>query len=277
MINITTLCENTASVDCIAEWGLSILIDVDGFKILFDTGGGLSIIHNAQVMGVNFSDIDKIVLSHGHFDHTGGLSDVLKLKAGIVDVIAHPDIWTLKYSCKKDFQDRYIGMQYSRAHLEGSGARFKLSKEPIWINDNIVTSGEIPMLTDYENIDNNLFVKEHSEFKPDFLGDDLSLGIKTEAGLIIILGCSHRGMINNIKHLQKVTNEKRVFCVVGGTHLMAGSNERILKTIEDLKKIDIQKLGVSHCTGFMASSMLFQHFPNAFFNNNAGTEFVLPY
>ena len=277
MINITTLSENTATVDCVAEWGLSILIDVDGFKILFDTGAGHSVIHNAQLMGIDFSSIDKIILSHGHFDHTGGLSDILKRRAQNVDVIGHPDIWTLKYSCNKEYGDRYIGMQHSRAHLEGSGAQFKLSKEPVWLTDNIVTSGEVPMITDYETIDANLFVKQGLEFKPDLFADDLSLGIKTELGLVIILGCSHRGVINIIRRMQDVTQEERVFCVVGGTHLMAASDERISRTIEDLKKINIQRLGVSHCTGFKASAELFKHFPEAFFNNNSGLQFSLPF
>ena len=116
MINIKTLSENTATIYSIAEWGLSIFIDVDGYKILFDTGAGQALIHNAQIQGIDFSLIDKIVLSHGHFDHTGGLADLLKIRASSISVIGHPDIWTAKYSCKKDEKDRYIGIQYSKEH-----------------------------------------------------------------------------------------------------------------------------------------------------------------
>ncbi len=217
------------------------------------------------------------MISHGHFDHTGGLSDILKLRAEPIDIVGHPDIWALKYSCRKGLKNRYIGIEHNREHLEGLGAEFKLSKEPVWLTDRIVTSGEIPIVTDYENIEDNLFVREDSELRPDPFADDLCLGIKTDVGLVIILGCSHRGMINNIRQLQKVTKEDRVICVVGGTHLMAGTDDRILRTIRDISEIEIQKLGVSHCTGFNASAKLFQHFPEAFFNNNAGTKFSLPF
>ena len=275
MIDITTLSENSATVDCVAEWGLSILIEVDGFTILFDTGAGNSLIYNAQVKGVDFSKVDKIVLSHGHFDHTGGLSDFLKIRKTEIEIVGHPEIWAKKYSCNKDMRDRYIGIQHSREHLEGSGAKFKLSKEPVWLTENIVTSGEIPMKTDYEDIDSNLFVKNESGFIPDSFADDLCLGIKTQLGLVVVLGCSHRGLINNILRMQEVAKEDKVYCVIGGTHLMASSNQRLSRTIEDLKKIGIQRLGVSHCTGFNASAQLFKHFPNAFFNNNAGTKFSL--
>jgi 7,8-dihydropterin-6-yl-methyl-4-(beta-D-ribofuranosyl)aminobenzene 5'-phosphate synthase len=275
MINITTLCENTASVSCIAEWGLSILIDVDGFKILFDTGGGLSIVHNALALGVDFSKIEKIVLSHGHFDHTGGLSDVLKYRKNRIQVLGHPDIWSLKYSCKNESQDRYIGIEHNQKYLEGLGADFILSKEPVWLTDRVVTSGEISISTEYEDMDDNLFIKENSEFKLDPLADDLCLGIKTEKGLVVILGCSHRGIINNILQLQKVTKEKRVHCVIGGTHLYAASDERIKKTIKDLKTMNVQMIGVSHCTGFNASVQIMQNFPDVFFNNNAGTQIDL--
>jgi 7,8-dihydropterin-6-yl-methyl-4-(beta-D-ribofuranosyl)aminobenzene 5'-phosphate synthase len=276
VIRIKTLCENTASLNCISEWGLSILTDVDGFKILSDTGGGLSIIHNAKAMGVDFSDIDKVVISHGHWDHAGGLPEVLQGRADAIDVIGHPDIWSSKYSYKEGSKEQYIGIQYNREYLESLGARFKLSSEPVWITDNIVTTGEVSMITEYESIDENLLVKNESGFQPDPLADDTSIGIKTDDGLVIILGCSHRGMINNIRQLQKITKEDRVSVVIGGTHLMAASDERISKTIEDLRKLDIKKLGVSHCTGFKACTQLYKHFPDTFFNNNAGSEISLP-
>jgi len=275
MINITTLTENTATLGCIAEWGLSLFIDVDGYKILFDTGGGLSAIYNAKVLDVDLTDIDKIVISHGHFDHTGGLLDILKLKNGRTDVLGHPDMWSKKYSCKKDLGDRFIGIQADKTQFEKAGANFKLSKEPVWLNDNIVISGEIPMITDFEEIDSNLFVKHNDELIPDPLADDQSIGIKTEKGLVIILGCSHRGMINNIMQLQKLTKEEKVFCVIGGTHLIAATDHRIAMTIKALDNINMEKLGVSHCTGFKASAELYKHFPDVFFNNNAGTRITL--
>ena len=95
-IKITTLSENSAGLGSLAEWGLSMLVEADSMKVLFDTGASISAVHNAQLLGVDLSAVDQIVLSHGHYDHTGGLREVL-VRTGKKQVIAHPDIWGRKY------------------------------------------------------------------------------------------------------------------------------------------------------------------------------------
>jgi 7,8-dihydropterin-6-yl-methyl-4-(beta-D-ribofuranosyl)aminobenzene 5'-phosphate synthase len=275
-IRITTLSENTANYGFFAEWGLSILAEVDGLRILLDTGLSTSVVHNAGVLGIDLSGIDYIVLSHGHADHTGGLRDVLRL-TGEVKVIAHPDIWTPKYTCRDEkSKGQYIGIPYPRDELESLGARFNLTRKPARISDNIITTGEIPMVTDYEEIENNLFVKENGKLLPDPLADDLALVIDAEFGLVIISGCAHRGIVNTLRQAQKSTGKELVYAVIGGTHLFRSSKERIDKTIADLKAMGIQRLGVSHCTGYRASAWLLQEFGDVFFPNNAGTSFSLP-
>jgi 7,8-dihydropterin-6-yl-methyl-4-(beta-D-ribofuranosyl)aminobenzene 5'-phosphate synthase len=273
-INITTLAENTAIIGSIGEWGLSILIEADDKCILLDTGGPqLSAIHNAQILGIDFRTIDLIVLSHGHFDHTGGLKDIL-LRRGPVDIIAHPDIWNRKYSFKEDNR-RYIGIPFLKEHMESLGARFILSDDPVWITDNIVTSGVVPFSTDYEETDQTLYVKEQDNAVRDTFTDDLSLAVKTDMGLAVFLGCAHRGMMNIIDHFQKITGDECIYSVVGGTHLISASPERLNRTIADLKKIGIHKLGVSHCTGFEASARLATEFKDIFFLNSAGNRLKL--
>jgi len=275
-IRITTLSENTADYGFLAEWGLSILVEADGLRILMDTGLSFSAVHNAQLMGIDLSTIDRIVLSHGHADHTGGLREVLRRRGG-VEIIAHPDIWTSKYTRRDgQAQEQFIGVPFSREELEGCDARFLLTIEPIHINDRIMTTGEIPMLTSYEEIENNLFTKEGSVLHPDKLADDLALIIDTDFGLVVILGCAHRGIVNTLRHAQKLTGKELVYAVIGGTHLFRASEERIGQTIADLKEMGIQRLGVSHCTGFHASARLAQEFEDAFFLNNAGTRLILP-
>jgi len=275
-IRITTLSENTATDGFLAEWGISILIEVDGMKILVDTGLSFSAVHNAKLLGVDLSTIDRIVLSHGHDDHTGGLRDVLKIK-GEVEVIAHPDVWTPKYVRRDEkSQEQYIGIPFSREELESWGARFNLSREPVHITDNVLTTGEIPMLSSYEKIEDNLFVKENDTLCQDQLADDLALVIDTDFGLVVILGCAHRGIVNTLRQAQQLTGKELVYAVIGGTHLYRASKERIEKTIVDLKKMGVQRLGVSHCTGFHAAARMAQEFEGAFFLNNAGTCFTLP-
>lgn len=273
-IKITTLSENTAGLGVLAEWGLSILVEGDGVRILLDTSQSITVAHNAQLLSIDLSEIDKLVISHGHYDHTGGMKDVLA-QTGAIDVIAHPDMWTEKYAIYGDFQ-RYIGIPFAREELESLGASFQLTKDPVWITDNIVTTGEIPMTNDYEQIDAGMFIKVGDSFEPDQLLDDLALGIKTEAGLVIVLGCGHRGMVNTIRHLQQITGEQRVYGVLGGTHLISATPERLALTTADLRQIGVQKLGVSHCTGFNASCWLANEFPNEFFMNNSGTVLELP-
>jgi 7,8-dihydropterin-6-yl-methyl-4-(beta-D-ribofuranosyl)aminobenzene 5'-phosphate synthase len=271
-IQITTLSENTAGrVNLLAEWGLSILIEADDHKILLDTGLSFSAAYNAITLGIDLSRISKIVFSHGHFDHTGGLPYILKAVKGKVEVIAHPDIWALKYARRPEGSMEYIGVPFSREAATTLGASFNMTKEPVRITENIVSSGEIPMITEYEKIDPMLYVKEKGELKPDPLWDDQALILKSKKGLIIILGCAHRGIINTIKHAQKLTGVEPVYAVIGGTHLVTASPQRISLTIAELSRFGIQRLGVSHCTGLPAAAILAQTFGKAFFFNNAGT------
>jgi 7,8-dihydropterin-6-yl-methyl-4-(beta-D-ribofuranosyl)aminobenzene 5'-phosphate synthase len=275
-IQITTLSENTvASMNLLAEWGLSILVDTDGYKILLDTGLSFAAAYNAISLGIDLSRIDKIVFSHGHLDHTGGLLHILKMVKGKVEVIAHPDIWALKYARRPERVEEYIGVPFPKEAAETLGASFNLTKEPVWLSENIVTSGEIPMITEYEKIDPNLYVKEKDELKPDPLWDDQALFLKSEKGLIIILGCAHRGIINTIRYAQKLTGVELVYAVIGGTHLISASQQRMDLTIAELLSSGVQRLGVSHCTGLPASAILAHVFGKAFFFNNAGTRINL--
>ncbi len=275
-VKITTLSENTANYGFWAEWGLSILVEADGKNILVDTGLSTSAVQNAMTLGIDFAKIDCIVLSHGHTDHTGGLREVLKL-TGEIEVIAHPDIWTQKYTRRDSGgKAQYIGVPYPRDELESLGARFNLTTEPVHISENILTTGQIPMVTDYEAIEDNLFIKENGTLIPDPLADDLALVIDTYFGLVVILGCAHRGIVNTLRQARKITGKDLVYAVIGGTHLFRASEERVTKTIADLQTMGVQRLGVSHCTGYRASASLFQKFGDIFFPNNAGTRFTLP-
>jgi 7,8-dihydropterin-6-yl-methyl-4-(beta-D-ribofuranosyl)aminobenzene 5'-phosphate synthase len=282
-LRVTTLSENTAGmnentaglVNFLAEWGLSILVETDEVNVLLDTGQSISTAYNADILGIDLSRIDRIVLSHGHFDHTGGLRQVLRKMGKKVEIIAHPDIWEVKYS-RREGKDRYIGIPFLRQELEGLGASFNLTTKPVRITNNIMTTGEIPMVTDFEEIDPELVIKENNGWQPDKLLDDQALVISTEPGLIVILGCAHRGIINTLYHAQQLTGVKQVYAILGGCHLFSASQERIQSTITALKELGVQKLGVSHCTGLPAAAIMAQEFGDRFFFNNAGTTINLP-
>ena len=273
-VRITTLSENTAQLGFIGEWGLSILVETQSAKVLLDTGLSTSAVYNADLMGIDFSTIDAIVLSHAHGDHTGGLRDVLRRVRKQVQVIAHPDIWIPKYVVYGEMS-RYAGIPYMKEDLESLGASFNLTKKPFKISDDIMTTGEIEMTTDYETIDDRLCVKKGDRMIPDALADDLAMVVKTTEGLVLITGCAHRGIINTVRQVQKLTGEQYIHTIIGGTHLMVASPERIEKTANGLKELGLQRLGVSHCTGFNASAALAKEFSEVFFLNNAGTQITL--
>jgi len=275
-LTLTTLCENTAGrYGFMAEWGLSILVQADGMNVLFDTGANYAAVRNADKLGVDLRAVDKIVLSHAHADHTGGLREVL-MRTGPKEVIAHPAIWELKYT-KRAYENReaFIGIPFTREELEYFGASFTFRKEPVYVSENIVTTGEIVQKTDFEAIEPTFKVKVEGGFRHDPVPDDLALIVRTKEGLVIVLGCAHRGLINTIRHAQMITGEQRVHTVVGGTHLYPKIDEQVEKAISALQEIGVKKIGVSHCTGFHASVRLAQEFGDRFFQNNAGTIYTL--
>jgi len=276
-VKITTLSENTAGGGCLGEWGLSMFVEADGKKILFDTGGGFSSIYNANLMGVDLTTAECIVLSHGHYDHTGGLRNVLMRMRKKIDIYAHPDVWARKYGCMESGPERYVGIPFPREALEALGGDFKLSPEPVKLSENIITTGFVPMTNDYEIIEKYLTVKENGELKQDSLDDDQAMVIDTDFGLVVILGCSHHGIVNTLHHATKITGKDLIYAAIGGTHLVHASRERQEKTAAALIEMGVQYLGVSHCTGFRASAYLAQVFGDRFFQNNAGTQLMLPF
>jgi 7,8-dihydropterin-6-yl-methyl-4-(beta-D-ribofuranosyl)aminobenzene 5'-phosphate synthase len=275
-IRLTTLSENSAGrPGFCAEWGLSFFVEADNRKILFDTGAGNAVLHNADRLGIDIPAATPIVLSHAHADHTGGLDPVLR-RTGKTRVIAHPAIWESKFT-RRPYEDAAtdIGIPYTRQALEGLGADFELSREPVQISENIWTTGEIPMVTSFESIEPIFLVRENGSYRPDTIPDDQALVLRSEKGLVIVLGCAHRGMINTIHHAQAITGEQKVHTIVGGTHLFPKTEAQKDQAIAALRKMGIAKIGVSHCTGFDASMRLSREFGDDFFLNNAGNIYML--
>jgi 7,8-dihydropterin-6-yl-methyl-4-(beta-D-ribofuranosyl)aminobenzene 5'-phosphate synthase len=276
-VRITTLSENAAKKGgFLAEWGLSLLIEVGQTTVLLDAGAGISTVHNADLLGIDLSRVDVIVLSHGHYDHTGGLRDVLRRMKKEISVIAHPDIWAPKYARDQGSPARYIGIPFQRRELEGLGAVFNLATEPLPITEGIMTTGEVPMTSEFEAIDAGMFVREDNRWQPDRLLDDQGLVITTEAGLVVMLGCAHRGMINTIHHARQITGVDEVYAVIGGSHLVSATEAGLWLTIAALQDMDVKRLGLCHCTGMTAAAVLAVEFGDRFIFNPAGTVIELP-
>ncbi len=270
-MRITTLVENTVNKpDLLAEHGLSILLESDSEAMLFDTGQCHALLHNARMMGIDLSKVGKIVLSHGHSDHTGGLGDALKASGG-AQVYGHPNILDEKYS-KRKCEQRSIGMPYTRNSLGLMGAELHLSEMPIQITDSIRTTGEVSRLTDFETIPDRLCVMKDGILSRDDLMDDLSLIVNGQEGVAVIMGCGHSGVINTLTQVQHMMGDCPIRIVVGGIHLIDATDERINKTVHELKKFNIEKLALCHCTGMLAMIKLYESFGDRVIFNHVGTQ-----
>jgi 7,8-dihydropterin-6-yl-methyl-4-(beta-D-ribofuranosyl)aminobenzene 5'-phosphate synthase len=271
---ITILCENLVGKRIgSGEHGFSAFIETDQGNYLFDTGNGHSVVSNSLILNKDLKSIRKIFLSHGHDDHTGGLPEVLKLK-GKVDVHAHPHVFLDRIAVLKEGNretKRFIGIHYKKRYLESLGANFVFNTDFWEVKKGLFLTGEVPRKTAFEKPDPRLFAEVDEKTTQDIFLDDQSLILDTEKGLILILGCAHSGMINIVQHVIAKTGREKFYAILGGTHLDFLTPEQLEESIRSLKKMTIEKIGVSHCTGMRAAFRLHQEFGERFFYGCVGS------
>ncbi len=269
---LTVLCENSVAgpFGLTGEHGWAIHADIFGRSILFDTGQGQGIIPNSRLLDIDLKKLDTIVLSHGHYDHTSGLPDVLR-QCGEIDIYCHPDCFLDRYWVK-DGDSREIGMRYKRSYLESLGGRFRFIREFTEIFEGIYLTGEVPRVTVFEPVDPNMKVPgPDGTLIQDELLDDQSMIIDGEEGLIIVLGCAHAGLVNILTHVAAHLPDRPIHTVIGGTHLGFAGNEQFEQTMLALDKYAIKRLGAGHCTGLANSARLFNHLGDRYFFSAVGT------
>ncbi len=272
-VKATVLCENTvfSNIGAIAEHGWSVFLETGQGNFLFDTGQGKALVNNANYFNKDLAAIDGIILSHNHVDHTGGLMEAVAIAARKpVTVYAHPNLFAPAYLIRGG-TSKYIGVPFSRSELESHGACFSFNTGFTEIAPHIYVTGEVPRLTDFEQGDDDIVVKTAAGYDKDPVTDDQSIVIKTDQGLFIILGCSHAGIINILAYACQKTGEDRIHTVIGGTHLWSVSENQKARTVQALQQMGIERLGVSHCTGFEVSMRLLGAFGPKFFFCNVGT------
>jgi 7,8-dihydropterin-6-yl-methyl-4-(beta-D-ribofuranosyl)aminobenzene 5'-phosphate synthase len=273
---ITILCENTVGrVIGSGEHGFSAFIETDHGTFLFDTGNGHGVVSNSLALNKDLRTVRKIFLSHGHNDHTGGLPEVLKL-TGKVDVHAHPHIFLDRIALIKGEEKemrRFAGLIYKKTYLEFLGANFILNQDFREVRGGMFLTGEVPRQTPFEKNDSRLYAEIDGKLVQDTLMDDQSLVLDTGKGLILVLGCAHSGMMNIIHHVMTKTGKQKFNAILGGTHLDFLTPEQLEESIRALKPMEIEKIGVSHCTGMRAASRLHQEFGDRFVYGCVGTVF----
>jgi 7,8-dihydropterin-6-yl-methyl-4-(beta-D-ribofuranosyl)aminobenzene 5'-phosphate synthase len=267
---ITVLCENTVGPvsGTLGEHGFAALLEGEGLSILFDTGMGETLLRNAQRMNRDLHQVEQVVLSHGHCDHSGGLLPLLR-NCGGKEVYAHPAVFSRRYRVKDNGESIPIGMPFDEAFLRGMKADFNLDHRFREIASGVFLTGEVPRKTAFEKGDRGMFLDpEGREVDP--LEDDQALVIKTSKGLVLLLGCCHAGVVNTIEYVREKTGEERVYAVIGGTHLNFSSHDQTEATVRALRSFGIGKISASHCTGFAASIRLQREFPREFHPANVG-------
>ena len=262
---ITILCENSVGAisDTLGEHGFSALIEpAGGAPLLFDTGQGATLLHNARRMNKDLATARNVVISHGHYDHAGGLLTLLQAH-GSREVFGHPGIFALRHRLKDSGERIDIGMPHGRKVLEDAGAAFNLSTEFREIAPGMFLTGQVPRLTSFETGDQGLYRGCDSR-EVDITPDDQSLVLDTEKGLVVVLGCCHAGLINTLSHISAEMERSDFYAVIGGTHLGFCVADQLEQTLAALKKTGLRKLVPGHCTGFSATARLFREFPREF-------------
>ncbi|KYC45486.1 MAG: 7,8-dihydropterin-6-methyl-4-(beta-D-ribofuranosyl)-aminobenzene-5'-phosphate synthase [Candidatus Methanofastidiosum methylothiophilum] len=250
------------------EHGLSFLIE-NKEKILFDTGRTFEVLnHNLEILGEKKEDISKVFISHGHYDHTGGLIDIIKYSGA--KLYAHPSIFDQKYK-KTTTESKYIGVPFKKKDLP----EIYLTEESIELSKNIYTTGEIERTFDFEKVSTSFLKKLGPKYDHDSIPDDQAIVIKTNVGGVVILGCNHSGLLNTIEHSKDLIGDD-VFLVLGGTHLVSADENRISKTIDYLKKYGITLFGF-HCTGDNASLKLHSSLGRMYCRGYTGFEVMLEF
>lgn len=244
-MELKVLVDNNTIIDSyyLGEPAVSYLIIDNGIKILFDVGYSNIFMQNALKMNETLEDLDYIVLSHGHNDHTGGLSYLLKnLKTTKPCVIAHKDTFLYREELGES-----IGSPVNLLEIEG---RFKinLTNKPLWLTDDIVFLGEIEKTNIFENMEPIGKINKDGELVDDYILDDSAIVYKSNKGLVIITGCSHSGICNITEYAKKVCNDDRILDIIGGFHLLNPSKEQEDGTLNYFKKLEIDKIHPCHCT-----------------------------
>jgi len=237
-----------------AEHGLSLLIKLPDCHILFDTGQSDLLIHNARELGEDLSLVKHVVISHGHYDHAGGLEAFLAIND-------HATIWIKPQAQESKFslstgEVQSIGMS---CDLVSYNHRIRFVEGNVEVADGVFLLGDIPMRTSYETVNPKLKRGDMSSPEPDLFEDEVVLYVVQNQSIVVIAGCAHRGIVNTLEAVKKASGLEQFSLILGGTHLNGAPQHRLTATTKALSAMDIKSLMPCHCTGIQAYHHLSAH------------------
>jgi len=291
-VTVTTLSDNVVNVLAgesefvkrlhgafIAEHGLSLLIEVQselGHRtFLVDTGQGLTLKHNMEQMKIDVNRIEYLVISHGHYDHTGGIVEFLKAIDHEMPVVAHPDAFKPSIWIKREGTIRRPFLPVPVTDMESAGGRLILTKGVFPLFTGTLTTGEVERRAPFECLEGVFYVDDEGIIESPIKDDQAVIIDLKNRGLVIVSGCGHAGIANTICQARKLTGVNQVCCVVGGFHLVGSSEDRIGKTIQYLKKLKAEVISPMHCSGFDFTLKAATELSDCFVLNGVGTQIIL--
>jgi 7,8-dihydropterin-6-yl-methyl-4-(beta-D-ribofuranosyl)aminobenzene 5'-phosphate synthase len=275
----------TAEKSIHAEHGLSYFVEtVSGGQtstFMFDYGvDARGVMRNMELLGVNLEKVDGMGLSHGHWDHWGALEGILKANQGKIPrgtpFYVGQEAFYERASVRPGSKDITNLGKLSRETVESlGGLRIVEVKEPTAVMKGGYFTGNIERVTDYEKVPPNLLIKRGDKLEHDQFGGEQALFFIVKGkGLVVLVGCSHPGIVNTVKHVQKITGNQKVHAVMGGFHLVGLKPEIIQKTVLDIKTTAPEYIVPTHCTGYETINLLQKEMPKQLILNTAGAKYV---
>lgn len=255
-LSVTLLIDNRPGGEELAtEHGLFLWIEADDLKIVLDSGQSSLFLQNAQKLGIDPAAADHLVLSHGHYDHTGGISELLERNRSL-SVICHPGIFIPRYSRKLDGSMKPIGIGRTDAEaLDRIYDSIHWTSGPARITPDIGITGSVPREASFEDTGGDFYLDADAAVE-DPVKDDMAIWFRTEKGLVVLTGCCHSGLVNTLEYVSELEREVLIHTVLGGFHLVNASSQRMKATLSYLDSENIQKVIPCHCTGDVAVEMM---------------------
>lgn len=254
----TIVVDNKASEGLVAEHGYALYVENAGGNLLLDTGQSGAFLPNAKALGIDFKEVSTLVLSHGHYDHTGGIADILQQNKK-VEIYLHAGVFQPRYSFDGE-KSSIVKMPLAamQAVMHHADEKVHWLTRPVVLQDVIGITGPIPRDCPFENTGGKFYLDPEGK-GIDIIQDDNAIWFHGPEGLVVALGCCHAGLVNTLNYILTITGASKIDTIIGGMHLLHADTDRLEKTVVALNKFDIKKIVACHCSGDEATHYLSQH------------------